>query len=443
MGMTMAEKILSRAAGRESPKPGEYVWAQIDRTMSIDMSLVAQDLEKHAVEALWDPDRIVVIHDHDIPPSNLVMANRYAKSRQLVAKYGIQHFYEMGRHGICHQVFMEQGFALPGELVVGIDSHICMYGALNCAARGIHDEHPFLMTTGKLWFRVPETIRFELVGEPPPYLSGKDIILHIVGQFGTDGAMYKSIEFVGSAIQHLTLSERMTIANMGVEMGAKFALFEADQRVRDYVSTRTTEEYSAVFSDEDAEFEQVHRIDLTALEPQIACPHDVSNVKAMAEVKSVPIDQAFLGSCSNGRLEDIAVAAQILKGRKVHPRVRFIVTPASQSIYSAALKHGFIETLMESEAVVTSSSCGPCAGSHNGILADGERCIATTNRNFRGRMGSPSAEIYLASPAIVAASAVAGRITDPRLLMKTADFAMYKGIDEHLEKRRYGADEQE
>ncbi len=432
MGMTIAEKILARTSGRPAVRAGEYVWANVDRAMSTDLALSAAALEKHAVEKLWDPDRIVVINDHDIPPSNVHMAERYAKSRALAIKYGVKNFYEIGRHGISHQAFIEHGFARPGELVVGLDSHTCTYGALNCASRGIYDEFAFVLATGRLWFRVPETMRFELAGAPPPFITGKDIVLHLIGTYGVDAALNRSID----AIPHLSLAERITIANMGIEMGAKFAIFEADRRVLDYVTARTSEPVHPVYSDPDAAFDAVYRVDIDRLEPQVACPHDLRNVRPVGEVTDTRIDQAFLGGCTNGRLEDLAIAAEILKGRKVHPRVRMIVTPASQAVYKEALRRGIIETLVEAEALVTQSTCGPCAGVHNGVLAAGEVCISSTNRNVRGRMGSPDALVYLASPAVVAASAVAGAIADPRDLIPPGRFMQFKGIDETVTPRR-------
>jgi homoaconitate hydratase family protein len=300
-------------------------------------------------------------------------------------------------------------------LIIGCDSHTTSYGAFNAAATGTNfPEAYWIAAKGELWFRVPETFRFELEGELPTRVMGKDVILKIAGEYGTDFAMYKSLEFVGSAVREMSLSNRWAIANMGVEVGAKFALFEADEKTLAFLKGRAREAFEPVTSDGDAEFEKIYRLDVSGLEPQVACPHDVGNVKSVREVSGVPIDQGFIGSCTGGRLEDLAVAAEILRGRKVHPRVRLIVSPASMEVYGEALRSGILGVFVESGGMVCGPTCGPCAGHHLGILASGERCISASNRNFKGRMGSPESELYLGSPATVAASVVAGEIMDPR-----------------------------
>jgi 3-isopropylmalate/(R)-2-methylmalate dehydratase large subunit len=320
----------------------------------------------------------------------------------------------MGRSGICHQLFVEKGYALPGQLSVGTDSHTTTYGALNMASRGIDQDLLYVLIKGELWFRVPETIRFEVTGKMLDGVMSKDLILFIAGKYGTDVALYKSAEFVGPTIGEMSIDSRLTISNMGVEIGAKFLLFEADGKTEEYLKNRAQDVFKPVTSDLDAVFQNVYKINIDGLEPQVACPHDVGNVKPVREVEGLPIDQAFLGSCTNARIEDLQIAARILKGRKIHPRTRMIVTPASQAIYKEALEKGLINIFIDAEAVVTNSTCGACDGLHLGVLGAGERCIASQNRNFKGRMGSPDSEVYLASPATVAASAVAGAIADPR-----------------------------
>jgi 3-isopropylmalate/(R)-2-methylmalate dehydratase large subunit len=416
MGMTMAEKILLRASGRDKVSPGDIVIANIDRLMVIGemWEEVMPVLNQLGADRLWNPDRVVVVHEHMIPPSNIPIAEALMQSRQAVEKFGIKHFYEMGRSGICHQLFVEKGYALPGQLVVGTDSHTTTYGALNVASRGINQELPYVLIKGKLWFRVPETILFEVSGKLLDGVMSKDLILYIAGKYGTDVALYKSAEFVGSTVENMSIASRLTISNMGIEVGAKFLIFEEDGKTREYLEGRAQEPYEPVKSDYDATFLKTYTINVNNLEPQVACPHDVGNVKPVAQVKGIPIDQAFLGSCTNARYEDLEIAAKILRGRKIHPKVRMIVTPASQSVYKQALQSGLIEVFIDAEAVVTNPTCGACGGLHLGILGAGERCITSQNRNFRARMGSKDAEIFLASPATVAASAIAGSIADPR-----------------------------
>jgi len=416
MGMTMAEKILARASGRTKVAPGEIVMGKIDRLMIIGeiWPEILSLLTKLGADRLWNPDRVVVVHEHMAPPANVSIADAFVKSRQAVEKFGIKNFYEMGRSGICHQLFVEKGFALPGQLVVGTDSHTTTYGALNVASRGINQDLPYVLVRGDLWFRVPETIRFEVSGKLPDAVMSKDIFLFIAGKYGTDVALYKSVEFVGPTVAEMSIASRLTISNMGIEIGAKFLIFEVDEKTQAYLKDKTQEPYEPVKSDPDAVFESTYKIKVDQLEPQVACPHDVGNVKPVREVKGISIDQAFLGSCTNARYEDLEIAAKILKGKKIHPKIRLIVTPASQSIYKQALQKGLIEVFIDAEAVVTNPTCGACGGLHLGILGAGERCISSQNRNFKARMGSPESEVYLASPATVAASAIAGAIADPR-----------------------------
>lgn len=362
---------------------------------------------------VWDPERVVVVFDHVAPPPTVAAADDFVHARRMAKKLGIRHWYEIGR-GICHQVFLEEGFARPGELVVGSDSHTCTAGAFNVAARGINVETPYVLAYGETWFRVPESIVFTLTGEFQPGVYSKDVMLHIAGTYGGDVGSHRSIEFMGPALQRMSLESRIVLANMGIELGAKFAILPADQVVIDYLQARTEEPFAPVSPDPDAHYAEIHELDVSKLEPQVACPHDVSNVKPVNEVKEVKIDQAFIGSCTNARYEDLEVAARILNGHQIHLDTRLIVTPASKQVYDQALKTGVIEILSEAGAVITSSDCGACPGFHMGVLGDGEVCIASQNRNYKGRMGNPTAQIYLASAATVAASAVEGRIADPR-----------------------------
>ncbi len=416
MGMTMAEKILARKAGLREVKAGQYVTAKIDSIMTGDrMPEMYVAFKEIGIDKVWDPSRVIALTDHRIPAKDIEAAEEDVLKRKFVRDFGLTYWYDVGRGGICHQIMPEKGHVLPGTLVVGMDSHTTSYGAFNAAATAIQvPESYWVVAKGETWFRVPETLRFEISGKLPRRVMGKDVILKIAGDYGTDVALYKSVEFVGSAVEDMSLSSRWTIANMGVEIGAKFAIFEADQKTLDFLKGRARESFTPVKSDPDASFEKVYRLDVSNLPPQVACPHEVGNVRPVTEVGKVPIDQALIGTCTGGRLEDLTIAAEILKGKKIHHRVRLIVIPASMEVYKDALRTGVLETLAQAEAMVCGPTCGPCGGSHLGLLAAGEKCISASNRNFKGRMGSPQAELYLASPATVAASALAGFITDPR-----------------------------
>ena len=416
MGMTIAEKILAKNSGLTEVKPGQYVTAKIDRVMAGDaMAELYSAFKEIGIDKVWDTSRVIALTDHRIPAPNIEAAEADVLKRKFVQDFGLTYWYDVGRGGICHQIMPENGHTLPGTLMVGMDSHTTSYGAFNVAATAIQvPEAYWVVAKGEVWFRVPETLRFEISGELPPRVMGKDIILKIAGDYGTDVALYKSVEFVGPAVEKMSLSNRWAIANMGVEIGAKFAIFEADQKTLDFLQGRAREPFTPVKSDPDASFEQIYRLDASDLPPQVACPHDVSNVRPVSEVGRVPIDQGFIGSCTGGRLEDLTVAAEILSGKKVHPRVRLIVIPGSMEVYKDALRAGVLQTLVEADAIICGPTCGPCKGSHLGLLAAGEKCVSASNRNFKGRMGSTEAEVYLASPATVAASVVAGFITDPR-----------------------------
>jgi len=415
MGMTMAEKILARASGRDMVLPGEFVTAQIDLAMAHEaLAQVFVSLLGIGCEKVWDPSRIVVLLDHYVPASTERYAEIHKLVRMAVKQWGIAHYYGE-RAGICHQVLPEKGHVLPGMLIVGTDSHTTTYGAFGAAGTGIgFSDMAYVLATGKLWFKVPETIRFCLTGTFPPLVSSKDLLLSIAGTYSAEVAQYRSVEFTGPLAKDLSLAGRMTMSNMAVEIGAKFGFFVPDQKVVDFLEGRTTTPYELIAQDADACYEKTYEIDVSSLEPQVAFPYSVDNVHPVSEAGDIRIHQAFIGSCTNGRLEDLHIAAALLKGKQVHPDVRLYVAPASWEVYRQAMNDGTLETLIDAGAVIEGSSCGLCFGAHQGLLASGENCIAAINRNFKGRMGSHKAQVFLASPATVAASAAEGRIADPR-----------------------------
>jgi 3-isopropylmalate/(R)-2-methylmalate dehydratase large subunit len=414
VGSTLAEKILARACGRAGVAAGEYVTARADKVMCHEaFVLCALQLAKLGVTRVFDPARVIVILDHYFPAPTERMAGAHAAARQLAERFGIANF--LGHAGICHQVLTERALVRPGELVFGTDSHSTTYGAVAAAGNGIGvTEASYLLATGELWMRVPPTLRFVLEGELPAGVMSKDVALHLAGRFGTAVASYRAIEFAGPAADAMSLASRMTLANMGAELGAKFAFFAADEVTVRYLSERAGEPVAPFGPDPDARYEATHRVDVGALEPQIACPHNPGNVKPVSAVLGTPVQQCFLGSCTNARLEDLAVAAEILRGRRVHSSTRLLVTPASHEVALEATRAGIVEVLLEAGAHVTASGCGACPGGHGGVLGAGEACLSSTNRNFRGRMGSAEAQVYLGSPASVAAAALTGRIVDPR-----------------------------
>jgi len=419
MGRTMAEKILSRAADAPDARAGDYVTARADRVMAHEaFTVCALQLRRLGIDRVFDPERVLVILDHYFPAPTEQMARGHVIARSLSEQFGLKHF--LGHAGICHQVLTERGHVLPGQLVFGTDSHSTTYGAVGAAGTGIGlTEMTWVLATGELWLLVPPTVRFVLDGTLGDAVMSKDVVLWLAGRFGTEVAQYRAIEFAGPLAAGMSVASRMTMANMGVELGAKFAFFEADDVTLAYLRSRAPAASAGVEAfgpDEDAEYEAVHAVDVSGLEPQIACPHNPGNVRPVSEVAGTPVHQAFLGSCTNARLEDLEVAARILKGRRVHPATRLLVTPASQQVAVDAAREGVLETLLEAGAHVTASGCGACPGGHGGLIAGGEVCISSTNRNFRGRMGSADAEVYLGSPASVAAAAVAGKIVDPREL---------------------------
>jgi len=413
---TLAQKILARASGKTEVKPGEYVMANIDRAMVPDMSMqkVSLVLKKAGITKVWDPSRVICVIDHQVPAPNVETAEMCKEVREIVRRFGIKSFYGEGV-GICHQVIVEKGYVMPGELIVAADSHTTTHGALGAAGTGIGtSEMAYVLTTGKLWFKVPETIKFYMSGSLQPCVMSKDIILYIAGKYSTSVAQYKAVEFSGPVAEQLSLASRMTMSNMTVEIGAKFGFFEPDGKVAAYLAQRTGRSFTALKPDEDADYEKVYEVDVTSLEPQIAFPYTVDNVKPISQVGEIKVDQAVLGSCTNGRLEDLRIAAEMMKGKKVHPDTRCLIVPGSAEVYKEALSEGILSTLVEAGAIICNPGCGPCYGGTMGLLAADEVCIASINRNFKGRMGSPESRVYLASPATVAASAIEGKITDPR-----------------------------
>jgi len=416
MGMTMAEKILSRASGRASVTPGEFVTAEIDVVMGHDNTFPRsyQYLRDIGLDTVADPDKIVVIVDHRVPAMTVLNAENQKLIREYVAHLGIRHFHDAG-DGICHTVLPEQGHALPGRLIVGGDSHTTTYGALGTASSGLgFSELAYAMYKGSLWFRVPETIRFDLTGRLAPGVTSKDAMLALMGRHGCDIGQYKAVEFMGPVAEALSVDARMTMSNMGVEIGAKFAFFAADEKTLDYLRPRTDQPIEIFGPDADAGYDGVHEIDCDGLAPQVALPHNPDNVKPVTEVGEIPVHQAFLGSCTNSRTEDLVRAAAILKGRKVAKGTRFLVIPGSREVMKNAMQNGSLNTLVEAGAMLSPPGRGPCGGGSTGVLAPGENGIATTNRNFKGRMGSTESFNHLASPETVAASAIEGRIADPR-----------------------------
>jgi len=419
--MNITEKILAKATGKKTVSPGEIVDANVDVIMVHDLTgpLAVEAFKKIGTEKVWDNQKIVVILDHQVPAESIKAAELHITMRQFAKDQKLR-IYDVGKGGICHQVMPEKGHVVPGTVIVGADSHTCTYGAFGAFATGIGStEAAAVFATGKIWLKVPEAIKINVNGQFSTYVTPKDLILNIIGKLGVDGAIYKSAEFTGPTIRDMSMAGRMTICNMAVEMGAKNGIIEPDQTTSKFLKGRTSKplpNFESLKSDKDASYERTMEFNVTDLEPQVACPSSVDNVKPVSEVGNVPIEQAFIGSCTNGRIEDLRLAAQILKGKKVKDTVRTLVIPASQEVYRQALSEGLLEIFIDAGAIVCGSACGPCLGGHIGLLAAGEVCVSTSNRNFIGRMGSTQASVYLASPATVAASAVTGKITDPKTL---------------------------
>lgn len=415
--MNITEKILARASGKTEVEPGEIVEASVDVAMVHDLTgpLTVKEFRKIGVGKVWDNQRIVIIFDHLVPANSVRSAELHKFMREFAKEQNITNFYDIGRGGICHQVLPEKGHVRPGELVVGTDSHTCTHGAFGAFATGIGaTDMSAVFATGKLWFKVPSSIKVNVTGKFQNFVTPKDLILNIIGKIRADGSTYKGLEFSGPTVRNISIDGRMTMCNIAVEMGAKNGIIAPDEATLKYVKSRTKVPFKPVKSDPDATYEKTVNVDVTDMEPQVACPSSVDNVKPISEIGEVEVNQAFLGSCTNGRLEDLRIAAKILDGKKVKDGVRMVIIPASQEIYMQALRENLFETFLNAGAMVSNPTCGPCLGIHLGILAPGEVCISSSNRNFIGRMGSPKASVYLGSPATVAASAVTGRITDPR-----------------------------
>lgn len=416
MGMTMSQKILAKKAGLDKVQAGQLIEANIDLVLGNDITtpVAIEEFEKYGFDSVYSKTGIAIVLDHFTPNKDIKAAQLAKRCREFANKYDILHYYDVGCMGIEHALLPERGMVAPGELVVGADSHTCTYGALGAFSTGFGStDMAAAMATGKCWFKVPAAIRFNLLGKPSKWVGGKDIILHIIGMIGVDGALYKSMEFGGEGLKYLSIDDRLTMANMAIEAGAKNGIFEVDETTLDYVKGRVQRDYEAFAPDADAEYERVIDIDLSALRPTVAFPHLPENTKDIDDVGQLEIDQVVIGSCTNGRISDLKIAAEILKGRKIAKNVRCIVIPGTQQIYLDAMHAGYVETFIEAGCAVSTPTCGPCLGGHMGILAEGERCVATTNRNFVGRMGHIKSEVYLASPAVAAASAVEGKIANP------------------------------
>lgn len=412
----MVEKIIAAHTEHETVKPGQIVNARVDMILGNDVTtpVAIREFEKTGVDKVFDKDRIAIVPDHFTPNKDIKSAEQVRMIREFARKHGITYYFEVGRMGIEHCLLPEQGLALPGEIIIGADSHTCTYGALNALGTGVGStDLAAAMATGHLWFRVPETIKFVYNGKLNKWVSGKDLILYTIGDIGVDGALYKAMEFTGEAIESLSMDGRMTMSNMAIEAGGKCGLIAYDEKTEAYLKNRAVREYTPYYSDPDAEYARVIEYDVSKIEPQVAFPHLPENTRPVSEAGGVKIDQAVIGSCTNGRMEDLRIAAEILDGKKIHPDVRCIIFPGTQEIYMEALKEGLIEVFIAAGAAVSTPTCGPCLGGHMGILASGEKAISTTNRNFVGRMGHPESEVYLASPAVAAASAVKGFITHP------------------------------
>ncbi len=419
-GKTISEKVLARTGSKDTVTPGDIVSAKVDMAMSHDnAALVSKVFKTIGVEKVWDKNKIVIPIDHRAPANVIKTAEGHKSIREFVKEQQIPNFYDI-RVGICHQIMPEKGHVSAGMLIVGTDSHTTTYGAFGAFSTGIGaTEMAGVWATGELWLRVPDTYKINLTGKLPDGVYTKDIILYIIGDLRADGADYRAIEFYGDTVDNMSISERMTICNMSMEMGAKAAIVPPDDKTFEYLKGAGADDsFEAVYSDEDASYEKELNYDVADLEPQISCPHTVDNVKPLSEVKGTEINQALIGSCTNGRIDDLRIAAKILKGKTVHPDVRLIVIPASQDVFLEAMEDATIQTFVKAGGVILNPGCGPCLGAHQGIMAAGERAIASTNRNFKGRMGSPDSEVYLSSPATVAASAITGEITDPREFLK-------------------------
>ncbi len=420
MGMTMTQKILAHHAGLESVKAGELIRANLSLTLANDITgpVAIKELEKAGFTGVFDKDRVCLVMDHFAPNKDIKSAEQCKTCREFSRKHDITHFYDVGEMGVEHALLPEKGLTAPGDLIIGADSHTCTYGALGAFSTGVGSTDLACgMATGQAWFKIPSAIKFELKGKLQKWVSGKDVILHIIGKIGVDGALYKSMEFCGEGVKSLTVEDRLAICNMAIEAGAKNGIFPVDEMTREYIKPLVNREYIEFTADEDAEYDETYVIDLDTLKPTVAFPHLPENTREIDDAKGIKVHQSYIGSCTNGRIEDLRVAAEIMKGKKVHRDVRTIVIPATQKIYMQAIHEGLVEIFINAGCIVSTPTCGPCLGGHMGILAEGERSIATSNRNFVGRMGHTKSEVYLSSPAVAAASAIKGEICSPEDVM--------------------------
>ena len=416
MGMTMTQKILAAHAGLDSVTAGQLIEAELDLVLGNDITspVAIHEIEKMNVDGVFHKDKIALVMDHFAPNKDIKSAQHCKCVREFACKNEISNYYDVGEMGIEHALLPEKGLTVAGDVIIGADSHTCTYGALGAFSTGVGSTDMAAgMATGKAWFKVPSAIKFNIVGKPAKWISGKDVILHIIGMIGVDGALYKSMEFVGDGIQYLTMDDRFTIANMAIEGGAKNGIFPVDDLTRAYMKEHSKRPFVEYEADADAVYDEEYTIDLSTLKPTVAFPHLPENTKTIDEVGDIKIDQVVIGSCTNGRMDDLRIAAEILKGRKVAKGLRVIVIPATQKIYLDAMEEGLIRTFIEAGAIVSTPTCGPCLGGYMGVMAEGERCVSTTNRNFVGRMGHVESEVYLASPAVAAASAITGKISGP------------------------------
>ena len=416
MGMTMTQKILAEHAGLESVVAGQLIKAKLDMVLGNDITtpVAVNEFEKAGFNGIFDREKISLVMDHFTPNKDIKAAEQCKQCRTFARRFDVKNFFDVGRMGIEHALLPEQGIVKAGDVIIGADSHTCTYGALGAFSTGVGSTDMAAgMATGEAWFKVPEALKFELKGQLQENVTGKDVILHIIGMIGVDGALYKSMEFTGEGVGSLSMDDRLCIANMAIEAGGKNGIFPVDEITEEYMKGRVRGEWKKYEADPDAEYASVYEINLSELKPTVSFPHLPENNRTIDEVGDVAIDQVVIGSCTNGRLEDMAIAAKIFEGKKVHDNVRAIIIPATQQIYKECIRLGYMDTFIDAGCVVSTPTCGPCLGGHMGILAEGERCVATTNRNFVGRMGHVKSEVYLASPAVAAASAITGRISGP------------------------------
>ena len=420
MGMTMTQKILAAHAGLDSVSAGQLIEADLDLVLGNDITspVAIHEIEKMKVDGVFDKDKIALVMDHFVPNKDIKSAQHCKCVREFACKNEITNYFDVGKMGIEHALLPEQGLTVAGDVIIGADSHTCTYGALGAFSTGVGSTDMAAgMATGKAWFKVPSAIKFNIVGKPAKWISGKDVILHIIGMIGVDGALYKSMEFVGEGIRYLTMDDRFTIANMAIEAGGKNGIFPVDELTREYMKEHSKRPFAEYEADEDAVYDEEYTIDLSTLKSTVSFPHLPDNTRTIDEVGDVKIDQVVIGSCTNGRMDDLRIAASILEGKIVADGLRVIVIPATQKIYLQAMEEGLIKTFIEAGAIVSTPTCGPCLGGYMGVMAEGERCVSTTNRNFVGRMGHVDSEVYLASPAVAAASAITGKISGPDEVM--------------------------